>query len=48
MSDFHSNAGIVMDMVIFIKRVKIKKKMKLKKRSENNGLKPKKLVQKSR
>ena len=48
MSNCHSNAGIVMDMVIFPKRERRKQKRKLTKKKENIGLNPKKPVQKSR
>ena len=48
MRNFHYNAGIVMDMVILLERVRRKQKRKLTNRRENNGLKPKKTAKKSR
>ena len=48
MSIFHSNAGIVMDMVIFPKHVRRKQKRKVTKRRENNGLKHKRTIHKTR
>ena len=48
MSNFQSNAGIVMDMVNFPECVRRNQKRKMTKRRENNGLKHKKPIQKSR